>query len=271
MPEKFGWTLNDIGLACYERYIVQAWMGAWAQTLVETACLRKNEQILDIGCGTGIVARKAAALVGNGKNVIGLDISEGMIRSARTLAEREGLYGIEWRQGDAASMPFDDEKFEVVLCQQGLQFCSDPSAVLREIFRVMREDGRLAISLWRELKRQPYFMAIAKIYESFFKKEATMVHKSFPSSSRERLRKLIIDAGFRNIHIGLEVKMARFSPVEDFIPGYLNATPLAQEINCLNEQERSEMYRQIVASISNYIDDDGLAAPMESYVIAATK
>src|SRR5262245_2757037 len=122
----------------YERYLVPTIFGPWALDLVELA--RPGERVLDIACGTGIVARTAARRVGSGGKVVGVDVSAPMLDAARAAAAGEGL-SIEWREGNAMTLPFSDTEFDLVLCQQGFQFFPDRSASLREMHRVLRPGG----------------------------------------------------------------------------------------------------------------------------------
>lgn len=271
MEKESGWQLDGTAPEAYERYIVPAWMGEWAQALVEFGGVKPGKQVLDVACGTGVVARKAVRLAGKSGRVTGLDINEGMIRSAKYFADRDGIDTIEWRLGSAAAMPFGEE-YDVVLCQQGIQFCPDPLAVLREMARVMMPGGCLAISVWRELARYPCFTAFVDVLESFLGKNSlSTAHASFSLADRDKLRDLVSTAGFHKVHIRLEVKMARYPSLEEFIPGYWAATPFAAEIAGMKERDRLEMSRRIMAALRDYVDDDGLAAPMECHVITAEK
>lgn len=272
MTKQSGWQISDTGPEAYERYIVPAWMGAWAQDLVKAGNVGPGKRVLDVACGTGIVARKAALLIGTCGRVTGLDINEGMIRSAKYFAEQDGIMSIEWQQGDAVCMPFEDADFDIVLCQQGLQFYPEPLTTLKEMARVMIPGGMLAISIWRELERYPCFKAFAQAIESLLGKEAAEpFHASCSLAGRPEIRALLSEAGFQNIHIRLEVKMARYLSIDEFIFGYLAATPLADKVSNLNEQDRLELFYQISKALFDYIDDDGLAAPMECHIVTANK
>ena len=126
----------------YERYLVASIFAAWADDLVEVAALQPSERVLDIACGTGIVARTAARKLGSGGRVVGLDLSAPMLAVARTAATAEGMT-VEWREGSAAKLPLPDGAFDIVFCQQGLQFFPDRPAALREMFRVLSPRGTL--------------------------------------------------------------------------------------------------------------------------------
>src|SRR5712664_1454339 len=122
--QKSAW--NDYGGSgpeIYERHMVPAIFGPWAVDLVKLAALIPGERVLDVACGTGIVARLAAERVGPMGRVIGLDLNAGMLTVARSASA--GTENIEWREGNATALPFADKTFELVLCQQGLQFFPD--------------------------------------------------------------------------------------------------------------------------------------------------
>jgi len=145
----------------YERYNVPSIFAPWADDLVEMAALQPGERALDIACGTGIVARTAARRLGSGGGVVGLDLSAPMLAVARSAAAAEGVT-IEWREGNGLQLPLADEAFDVVVCQQGLQFFPDRPAALREMYRVLAPGGRLVLSVWREIERSPGFAVLAQ-------------------------------------------------------------------------------------------------------------
>jgi len=105
----------------YERY-VSLLMEPWVHGHVELAEIQPDDRVLDVGCGPGFVARRAAELVGETGRVVGLDLNESMLIKARETPRFESAVTVEWRQGDAQSMPFDDSYFDVVLVLQALQF-----------------------------------------------------------------------------------------------------------------------------------------------------
>jgi ubiquinone/menaquinone biosynthesis C-methylase UbiE len=131
----------------YERYLVSAIFEPLARIIIEHALPAPGEHVLDAACGTGIVARLIAPKVGSSGKIVGLDYDPMMIEMARSLAPE-----IEWRQGDLQSLPYPDGTYDLVTCQQGLQYLPDPAAGLCEIHRILRSRGRVALtsrSRWR--------------------------------------------------------------------------------------------------------------------------
>ena len=133
--------------APYERVMVPAVFGPWAKDLLDTVALAAGTRVLDVACGTGIVARLAASQVGPTGRVVGLDTNEAMLAVARAQPQPTGAH-VEWRQGDATKLPFPDAEFGAVLCQQGLQYVPDRAAALREMKRVLASGGRLGLSVF---------------------------------------------------------------------------------------------------------------------------
>jgi ubiquinone/menaquinone biosynthesis C-methylase UbiE len=136
------WQLEGAPAAeLFERYVVPAITAKWAQDLLDRAQPREGETVLDIACGTGIVARLAAIRMGQGL-VTGLDLNTAMLAVARSVPT-EGA-AITWIEGSALDLPFPADSFDVVFCQLGLQFFPDQRKALREIYRVLKGgDGRL--------------------------------------------------------------------------------------------------------------------------------
>lgn len=122
-----GWQLEQNAPEAYEQYLVPPIFAPWADRLLDAVDVHEGDRVLDIACGTGIVARHAAPRVGTTGSVVGLDINEGMLAVAKeTAADIQPT--IEWRQGDATELPFSKGAYDVVLTQQALQFFDDASA-----------------------------------------------------------------------------------------------------------------------------------------------
>jgi SAM-dependent methyltransferase len=146
-----------------------------------------SDRILDLGCGTGIVARVLRERLGGAARLTGLDVNPGMIAKARSLAP-----DIEWVEASAAALPFPEHSFEVVLAQQVLQFVPDRLAALREVRRVLTPGGRLIASTWRARAHQPLFEALGQVAEKHL---GTGSDKRW-SLDGDELGALLAEAGF---------------------------------------------------------------------------
>ena len=193
----------------YEQYLGLAIAHPWTRVLLEIAAPQRSERVLDLACGTGSVARHVAPMVGVEGKVVALDISPAMLAVGRALPAPSGAT-IEWLEGNAMRLELPSGAFDLVLCQQGLQFFPDRAASIREMRRVLTDGGRVAISVWQALRFHP-------IYEALF--DATARHLGAPLSSldvsfslwdAEELRTLLKEAGFQRIVImprALEVRL----------------------------------------------------------------
>jgi ubiquinone/menaquinone biosynthesis C-methylase UbiE len=149
MSEQERWQLRGKAPEVYERHLVPAIFGSWAPLLIEQAALRPGQRVLDVACGTGVVARLAAPEVGPTGQLVGLDLNRGMLEVARSLPPpmgapvdwREGDAGALWREGDAGALPFANAFFDIVFCQLGLQYFPDPRQAVREMHRVLKSSG----------------------------------------------------------------------------------------------------------------------------------
>ena len=266
----FLWRMNTDGPETYERYIVSTWMADWAPDLIRAGGVGPGKRVLDAACGTGIVARKAAALVGPGGRIAGLDFNPGMLRLARKCAGQEGLTAIEWLHGDICHMPFSPGEFDTVLCQQGLQFFPDKSGALREMKRVLTPSGRLAIAVWGRAEKSPHVPVICDVFSEFFGEDSTAIFRVACSLSDKRvLKNLVRDAGFSGIRIHAGQKIARHPLLSEFLPAYFSAFPVAAQIGAMPEEERTRMFRCIAAGLEDYTENGGLAVPTENIILMA--
>jgi ubiquinone/menaquinone biosynthesis C-methylase UbiE len=268
--KSFIWRMNIDGPETYERYIVSTWMADWAPDLIEAGGVGPGKRVLDAACGTGIVARKAAGLIGSGGRIAALDANEGMLRVGRHCAGQEGAAAIEWHHGDICRMPFSSGEFDTVLCQQGLQFFPDKAAALREMRRVLAPGGRLAIAVWGRPEKSPHVPVICDVFSEFFGEDSTAIFRVACSLSDKRvLRNLLRDAGFSGISIRAGVKIARHPSLTEFLPAYFSAFPVAARIGAMKEEERTRMFRCIAAGLEAYTVNNGLAVPTENIILTA--
>lgn len=255
----------------YDELLVPALFGPWARKLIDFATVESGERVLDLACGTGVVSRLIAQKVGETGKIVGLDVNRAMLDVARQSA-KELTTAIEWREGSALAMPFPDASFDVVLCQAGLMFFAEPQA-MREMYRVLASDGRLAFSFWRPIQYSPGWMAMVGAFERHGSDEAAAMMRS-PFSlggDTKKVRDLIISGGFSGVHFRLEAEMIRFPSAKEFLGVQAAASPIGSFVNQLDDPKLNALIEDIRFSMQSYMDDDGLAFPVEAYLVSAYK
>lgn len=239
----------------YERYFVPAIGAQFARDLVDRAAPRPGERVLDVACGTGIVARLAAAEVGPTGSVAGLDVNPGMLGVAATVVPA-GL-GIAWHEASAEAMPLPDDAFDVVLCQMGLQFVDDQPAALREMRRVLAPGGRLVLNVPGPTPA-PFAIMAEELATRVAPELAGFVHAVFSLHDGEALRRLLDDAGFGGIVVDRPVRALRLPPPADFLWQYVHSTPMADLIGVQDEATHAALQDAVVARWEPFVADGRL-------------
>jgi len=251
----------------YERWAVPFVVGPWVPTLLDLAEVREGERVLDIACGTGVVSRLAARRVAPRGTVSGLDLNESMLAVARRLPLPPGLT-IDWRQGSALALPFADGVFDVVLCQQGLQFFPDRVKALREMHRVLVSGGRVALSVWTG--PSPYFVAQREGLARHVSPEAaTSSAAAFTLGDSDELSGLLKLADFHDVVVHHVRMTLRFPTPEEFLLRHLSALPVAELVAAAGEEDRAALVVHMREAMRAYVDGYGLAVPQEVNVATA--
>jgi len=272
MEQQSGWQLSGSGPEAYEKYLAEPILKPCAPGLVQGAEIAAGDKVIDVACGTGIVTRLAAQNVGHAGYVIGVDMNPGMLSIALKLTRSEISDIISWIKGDAVALPLLASGFDALLCQQGLQFFPDKSAALGEMYRVLIPEGRLSFSVLREIEYNPFQKAIADALEHFVGPQSSkIIHSPFTMNDAGEIRTMVTKAGFNKVHINHEITTIRFASLSEFVPGYLAATPVAATAATLDDKVKSKILDHVTGLLEPYIDDDGLAAPLEYFVITAKK
>ncbi len=226
MDQQEQWQLDGTAPELYQRYLVPAITAPWAADLVERAALRAGERVLDVACGTGVVARAAAERVGDTGRVAALDLNPGMLAVARALPQASTT--IAWLEGSVLALPLPDAAFDVVLCQLGLQFFPDRPLALWEMYLVLIPGGRLALNVFGPLAHNPAPHALSDAVDRHLGPGASATKRTEHAlADPGEVAGLLADAGFRGIAIATATKIIRFPSPADYVRLQLTATPLA--------------------------------------------
>ena len=223
--------------------------------------------MLDVACGTGVVARAAANSVGPTGRVVGIDLNPGMIAVARSSPATDGA-PVEWFERSALDLQLDNASFDVVLCQQGLQFFPNKMIALREMRRCLTHGGRLALSVWNKLGF--YNSAVSAVLTQFVSAEvATRFNASRKAPNADELQQLATEAGFSAVKVSVGRTNIHLPRIDKFVLDHLAATPVAAAIGNANEEARNNIGISVKERLHIYADGDGISYPEETYVVTA--
>lgn len=250
----------------YERYFVPTIGTAWATALLEVAGLSSGERVLDLACGTGVVARRASELVGPEGTVAGLDVNPGMLAVARSVSPTS----IEWHESSAESIPCPDASFDVVTCSLGLQFVPDRAAALREIQRVLAPGGRVAIATVGPTP--PVFEILAQALARHVRPEvAVFVRHVFSLYGQQDLRDLVEGAGLRSVSVQSKPLSVLLPPPAEFLWQYVHSTPLAGPVGDIGYEARAALEGDVTNAWQAFLDGDALRFDGNAVLTTARK
>ncbi len=203
--------------------------------------------------------------------MVGLDLNPGMLARARASSPAEGA-AVEWQEGDAGAMPFGGATFDAVLCQLGLQYFPDRQQAACEMYRVLKPGGRLVVLVWRALAHSPGFAALAAALERHVGPAAAAVMRApfVFGDATDELRGLLVKAGFRTVRVGADVRMVRFASPAMFVRHQVAGSPLASHVAQADDGARDALIREVTAAMLSYVNDDGLAFPIEGHIGVAS-
>ena len=237
----------------YDRFLVPVLLQPWAPLVAEAARLRPGQRVLDVACGTGVLTREAAARVGAGGSVAGLDRNPGMLTVARQRSPE-----IAWQEGIAESLPFADASFDAVVSQFGLMFFADRLQAVREMRRVLRPGGRLAVAVWDRVESAPAYAAEVVLVERLAGPEAAEPLLSpFALGNPEDLAGLFTAAGVAEAAVATQRGAATFPSIEAMVGvdlrGWLPANGVV-----LTEPKIREILREAEHVLSGYVTPNGV-------------
>lgn len=255
----------------YENFMVPGLFSPWSSHLIQSADPRPGEHVLDVACGTGIVARRIAPLVGSKGTVIGIDLNPGMIDMARAAGEREGL-AIEWKTGPAEQLPFPGGSFDLIICQFGLMFFSDRHAALMEMYRVLRTDGRVVLSVWQGLDRHPFYKTLDDVSRQRLGKSS--VGAVFSLGDADEVRKLLTNAGFQDIEIEPMSITARYPNPQEFLDWEIGVdpdeTPTLQNLYAEAQKEiLNALNQEMQVPLQEVMQGDEVVMPSHAHIAHA--
>lgn len=264
-----GWQLAGDSAAAYERYLVPAIFERAAERLVARAGIAPGDRVLDAACGTAVVARRAAAVVGPDGAVTGLDRNRDMLATAAVVTTGT-TPPVDLVEGVLEALPFDDDRFDVALVQEALQFVEGPAAVLRELARVTAPGGTVAVSVLRGLEHhRVYALLVDALRAHVGDAPAAMMASPFGFGDADRLRAVATDAGLHDVRVVIVPGSERFASVAELVRQEAASSPLAAELAAISPDARDAMVDDLAQRLRPWVDDEGVCFTNETHVLTA--
>jgi SAM-dependent methyltransferase len=263
MTEKF--QIGPAQAQVYEDSFVPALFAQWAPQLVACARLQPGQRVLDVACGTGIVARTADDVVRPGGHVTGVDLNPAMLEVARRTRP-----DLEWCEGDVEDLPFQTASFDAALCQSALFFFPDPARAVKEMARVVRVGGTVALQTYAPLDDQPGYGPFVEAVAARAGAEAAVLLGTYWShGDLGKLAALLEGAGLEVLETRTSLGSALFPSAQAVAEIEIGATPLGDRLD-------AETYEQILADtreqMGQYADDTGAVhVPVRAVMVAARR
>jgi SAM-dependent methyltransferase len=257
------YALSTEAAEFYEAAFVPALFRKWAERLAASVPIGPGGSVLDVACGTGVVARLLAERVGPNGRVVGLDLNDAMLAVARRLRP-----DLRWERGDAGALPFDDGSFDLVVSQGALMFFGDRVAALREMGRVAGADGRVAVQVPGRLAESPGYLALTEVVARHAGPEAVdLLGGYFAVGEPDLLATLFRSAGLRADRFDTWISATELDSIDTFLA--VELLPIAERIDDVVRDRIAEDARTALAP---FVDPAGaVAAPIEVHLITSQR
>ena len=251
----------------YEALFVPALFQPWAPLVVNAAHIHAGNRVLDIACGTGVLAREAATQVGPSGHITGLDIMPGMLEVARRIAP-----DIEWQQGAAEALPFPDQSFDAVVSQFGFMFFPDRIKSLHEMLRVLVSGGHMAVAVWDSLAHIPAIDAEVALLERLAGSPAAdALRAPFVLGDKNGLLQLAQEAGVASVEVTTHEGTATFPSIRSLVEADLRGWLPVMGV-LLEESKIQHILAEAEETLRPYTNEQGCAVfDISAHVLRGTR
>jgi ubiquinone/menaquinone biosynthesis C-methylase UbiE len=255
--------LSRAAAEVYEEFFVPALFGQWVEPMLDAVSPVDGDRLLDIGTGTGVVARAAMNRVGAGGSVIGVDPNEGMLAVARRLTP-----GLDLRPGDAEHLPIDDDEVDCVTCQFALMYFQDRARAISEIARVTRPGGRVAVATWAAVEATPGYAAMVDLLaDEIGEWAAEATRAPFCIGTADQLGDLL-QGSLLNVTVERNTGQARFASLDEWMHTEIRGWTLAEHID---DEQFALLCQRARAVLGRFVGNDGgVRFPATALIATAT-
>jgi ubiquinone/menaquinone biosynthesis C-methylase UbiE len=247
----------------YEKFFVPAVFGQWVEPMLDAVHPNAGGRFLDVGAGTGVVARAALDRVAPNGSVIAVDPNEGMLAVAKRLAP-----DLDVRRGVAEKLPVGDDEIDCLVCQFALMFFEDAERALSEIARVARAEGRVAVATWAAVEESPGYAAMVELLgDEIGDWAAAAMRAPFCIGTVDELADLM-RTSFPDVAVQRREGYASFASLDDWMHTEIRGWTLAEHVD---DDEFARLRQRATAPLEQFVGGDGrVRFPMFALIAAAT-
>lgn len=256
--------------ANYDKYLGPFLFEPYSLDLVERINDIQLTNVLELACGTGRLTRHLVKVIPSGGRLVASDLNPDMLEVAKGKITDPK---IQWQVLDAQELPFEDNSFDLVICQYGVMFFPDKMKAYAEAYRVLKAGGRFIFNVWDEMAFNPAIEVIHKALQETFGDNAPDFLSKGPYSyfDEEEIAKSIQEAGFTSVQIELVVKYSSYHTAEDLIKGFFDGTPLGAYLKDFDKPVTEELFRKIEQRLEEQVGKDGKEASLQALVCLGSK
>ncbi len=260
------------GMRDYDEVLVPRMFTPWGNILLDTVGVDSANIALDVACGPGTVARLLSERVGPSGRVTGADLSSAMLEIARERGAPSEGGAIDWVECPADALQVDDHIFDVIVCQQGLQFFPDKPAALREMHRAGRHGARLGVACWAPIDESPMFAAMARALDACFGEDAGNSYRAGPFGLTDggELARLVEDAGFRDVRVERLTMPVTFDDAVAQLITMAAFMPTAALLLALDDTQAAQFVAVVEGELGSMLDGDSVTADTTTHLALAT-
>lgn len=266
-------TAGIDAMTAYDEVLVPRLFDPFADVLLNEVGVSPGLEVLDVACGPGTVARQVARRVGPEGRVTACDLSPAMLEVAAAKPAQDGAASITYRQCPADELDVPDGAFDVVLCQQGLQFFPDRLAALAEMRRVLKPGGRAGLAVWCAIEECPFWDALASAVGDVLGKEAEIGFRSGPWGLPEadELARLFDAVDFVDVMVSRWALPVVFEEGAAQLVGTLAAASVGPQVAALDAEGRAALLAAAEAALAPFQYNGDLHSEAATHIVVAAR